>query len=680
MSHEYVLTEGAEISHFRIESRLGAGGMGEVYKAHDLTLDRPTAMKVLSPEFLTDADRVRRFVQEAKSASALNHPNIVTIYEIGQVPVAKRTLGIDEDDELPIHFIAMEYIDGATLRALASRGTEMTKLLDVMAQVADGLAKAHSEGIVHRDLKPDNIMVTKDGYAKVVDFGLAKLTESKGRADQHRTASGVVMGTAAYMSPEQVQGLDIDRRSDIFSFGAILYEIVCGRRPFQSDSSIDTMHRIVFSNHVPLHDIVPWLPDALRAIVDRCLEKEPDHRYSDAKQVAADIRHVIRQFEIGAVTQGPMPAVTAQRPGEATPVSGRQGGPGSASGSLYPAGRPASGAVPSAGLSISGGFVGQQGSGQFSSPSARLAATRRRIHAGIWIRRGAWILVAALAGYLWFARPDLAPVEALPLEETPAITKAGQAGPVTWEWLPLESMSPALRRSVIEELHPEFFEPAVGTDTGNELVRNAAKGVKVKKMPSRIVGMSPISRGAVRWGLIDPDGMMAGVQAAVYAIGLESTISSEGTLEVFLNTVRFGEGIYGVEAATQTYFQKSARSLSAEEAALLAIYLRYPDRTSIAEPDNLAIARRDRLIARLSGESPAEQKPRSDKPAEEKPAEPEKKRRAERSSEPTPATSPASPPEETSTEPEAPPSNDVESAPESEPEPPPADTPSPDPD
>lgn len=677
MSHDYVLADGAEISHFRIESRLGAGGMGEVYKALDLTLDRPTAMKVLSPEFLTDADRVRRFVQEAKSASALNHPNIVTIYEIGQVPVERRTLGIDEDGELPIHFIAMEFIDGATLRALAARGTEMTRLLDVMAQVADGLAKAHSEGIVHRDLKPDNIMVTKDGYAKVVDFGLAKLTESKGRADQHRTASGMVMGTAAYMSPEQVQGLDIDRRSDIFSFGAILYELVCGRRPFQSDSSIDTMHRIVFSAHVPLHDIVPWLPEHLRAIVDRCLEKEPDHRYSDAKQVAVDLRQVIRQFETGMVAQGPMPVATGQRPIESAPGSGRMGGSGSVSRSgAQAAGQSGSGAIPSGGLSISGGFVGQQGSGSLSAPSARLAATRRRIQATLWIRRGVYALVAAFAAYLWLAKPDLAPVEALPLEETPAITKAREEGTVAWEWLSLQSISPALRRSVVEALHPEFFEPAVGTEAGNDLVRRAAKGAKVGKMPSRIVGMSPISRGAVRWGVIDPDGLMAGVKAAVYAIGLESTISSENTLEVYLNTARFGEGIYGVEAATQTYFKKSARSLSAEEAAILAVYLRYPEMTSIVEPDNLAVARRDKLIAKLSGETPVE----AEKPAEEPAAEPAPKRKSERKAEPARTTEPAAEPKATNeleTVPQ-PPAEQSEPEPEGEPAPAPPESPQPD--
>jgi len=598
MTHEYILTNGTEISHFRIESRLGAGGMGEVYKAHDLTLDRPAAMKVLSPEFLTDGDRVRRFVQEARSASALNHPNIVTIYEIGQVPVSKQILGLDEEGEISIHFIAMEFIDGLTLRSLASRGTETTKLLDVMAQVGDGLAKAHGEGIVHRDLKPDNIMVTNDGYAKVVDFGLAKLTESKGRADQHRTASGVVMGTAAYMSPEQVQGLDIDRRSDIFSFGAILYELVCGRRPFQSDSSIDTMHRIVFSPHPSLQDIVPWLPESLRYIVDKCLEKEPEDRYSDAKQIATDLRQVIRQFEAGAIAPNITP-VTAERPIEPTPRSGGQRLSGSHSGSAARArlSGPVSGA--SGGLSVSGGFVGQQ---QMSGPvsAGQVPIPRRRINVASWIYRTFLALLLIMSAYVWYAWPDFATVEALPLEETPAINRAREEGPVTWEWLTHDNISPALRRSVVQELDPDFFEPAIGTEDGNKLLNAAAKNAKLGDMPKRIVGMSEISRGAIRWGMISPSGMLSFVEAPAFAIGLERKVPREDILEVYLNTASFGEGIFGVEAATQTFFEKSAKSLSPEEAAILAIYLHHPEDTDILNPDNLAQARRDKLIEELA--------------------------------------------------------------------------------
>ncbi len=614
MSHDYVLNDGTEISHFRIESRLGAGGMGEVYKAHDLTLDRPSAMKVLSPEFLTDADRVRRFVQEARSASALNHPNIVTIYEIGQVPVSKRTLGYEEDGELPIHFIAMEFIDGLTLRSLASRGTETTKLLDVMAQVADGLAKAHGEGIVHRDLKPDNIMITNDGYAKVVDFGLAKLTESKGRADQHRTASGVVMGTAAYMSPEQVQGLDIDRRSDIFSYGAILYELLCGRRPFQSESSIDTMHRIVFSDHTPLQDIVPWMPEALCQIVDCCLAKEPDDRYPDTKQIAVDLRQVIRSFEAGAVASG-QPPIVSQQPGYVTPGSGPGiSGPGAgqrpgsgaqyASGARGPTGtQPGSVAVPvsggyqhaSGGLSISGGFV----AADQSAPAD--VVLRRRINFGAWIYRTVLFVLLALAGFLWYGWPDFAPVEALPLEETPAIQQAQSDGPVAWSWLPFDKISPALKKSVVEEMDPDFFAPAIGTKQGNEALNDAAKGAKLGSMPKRVAGMSPIARGAVRWGMLSPRSLLSSIEAVAYAIGLERTISRESTLEILLNTVEFKEGVFGVEAATQAYFQKSARSLSPEEAAILAVFLHYPEETSIENPDNLAVARRDKLIEKVSG-------------------------------------------------------------------------------
>jgi serine/threonine protein kinase len=235
------------LSHYRIISKLGAGGMGEVYLAHDIELDRKVALKILPPEMASNRDRMDRFVREAKSAAALNHPNIAHVYEIGESDGTK--------------FIAMEFIDGVTLREkIHQEQTELSKLLRHLQRVAEGLAKAHAAGIVHRDLKPDNIMVTRDGHAKILDFGLAKLTEGRGDeaagrpGDEESTVAfsprlpvppslstpGLIMGTVGYMSPEQAQGKtkDIDHRSDIFSFGCILYEAVTGHRPFEGT---DTM-------------------------------------------------------------------------------------------------------------------------------------------------------------------------------------------------------------------------------------------------------------------------------------------------------------------------------------------------------------------------------------------------------------------------------------------------------
>ena len=284
------LEPGTTISHYRIIGPLGAGGMGEVYRAHDSILDRAVALKILPPELVRNDDRVRRFVQEAKSASSLNHPHIVTIHEIG-------TAGT-------IHYIAMELVDGLTLSSkIHSEGTDLKMLLVHLSQAAEGLAKAHAAGIVHRDLKPENIMVTRDGYAKVLDFGLAKLTtRSEGGTNaptqaRNHTRDGAVLGTVAYMSPEQVQGKAVDHRSDIFSFGSILYEAATSRRPFEADSDIDVMHRIVHDKPVPVDEINPRAPAELRRVIRRCLAKEPDKRYQSMKDVANDLVEIVDEFD-----------------------------------------------------------------------------------------------------------------------------------------------------------------------------------------------------------------------------------------------------------------------------------------------------------------------------------------------------------------------------------------------
>src|SRR5499426_447838 len=236
------LNVGTKLGRYEIRSKLGEGGMGEVYLAEDTKLRRRVALKILPADIAARKDRMRRFIQEAQAAAALNHPNIAHVYEI--------------DEFEGQHFIAMEYVEGATLREKIHREhTPLRKLMRYLQQVAGGLGKAHGAGIVHRDLKPDNVMITHDGYAKILDFGLAKLTEQTkppGVESQATTAviqqplstPGVVMGTVGYMSPEQAQGGAVDHRSDIFSFGCILYEAATGHRAFESESTIDTLHKI----------------------------------------------------------------------------------------------------------------------------------------------------------------------------------------------------------------------------------------------------------------------------------------------------------------------------------------------------------------------------------------------------------------------------------------------------
>jgi len=300
------------LGHYKILEPIGAGGMGEVYKATDTKLDRPIALKILPAALVTDPDRVRRFIGEAKAASALNHPHIITIYEIGE---AQLDTGNPQDIA---HYIAMEYVSGATLHVKIHREhLELKKLLDYFAQTADGLAKAHAAGIVHRDLKPENIMVTEDGYAKILDFGLAKLIEadepaaaSSGDAGEAATAMmdqtrpGVVMGTIGYMSPEQAQGKTVDQRSDVFSFGCILYEAATRHKPFQGDSVIDSLHKIVYGQAPPIANTNPDAPAELQRIIRKCLAKDAAERYQSIKDIAIDLRDLIREYDSQARVSG----------------------------------------------------------------------------------------------------------------------------------------------------------------------------------------------------------------------------------------------------------------------------------------------------------------------------------------------------------------------------------------
>ncbi|MEO8347455.1 MAG: protein kinase [Acidobacteriota bacterium] len=280
------LSPGTRLGPYEIVSPLGAGGMGEVYRARDTRLGREVAVKVLLPEVSGDDSRRRRFEQEARSASALNHPNIVTVYDVGSV-----------DSTI---YLAMELIEGKTLRELLADGAlPSRKLLDVAVQVAEGLAKAHDAGLVHRDLKPENLIVSKDGFVKILDFGLAKLTEMTSSdggsalqtmAGAPGTVPGTVMGTVGYMSPEQASGRDVDYRSDQFSFGSILYELATGQRAFQRNTGAETLTAIIREEPVPVGQSNPRVPAPVRWIVERCLAKEPEERYASTKDLARDLR------------------------------------------------------------------------------------------------------------------------------------------------------------------------------------------------------------------------------------------------------------------------------------------------------------------------------------------------------------------------------------------------------
>ncbi|HLE62950.1 MAG TPA: serine/threonine-protein kinase [Pyrinomonadaceae bacterium] len=275
-----MVSVGARLGRYEIRSQIGAGGMGEVYLAQDTKLDRKVALKILPADLAANQDRMRRFVQEAKAAAALNHPSIAHIYEIG------------ESDGT--NFIAMEFVDGKTLREkIHGEKSELRVLLKHLLQVAEGLAKAHGSGIVHRDLKPDNIMITREGHAKILDFGLAKLIEGQANTEMGRggdeeptialsprlpvspsvTSPGVVMGTVGYMSPEQAQAKTVDQRSDIFSFGCILYEAATGRKPFTGDSIVDTLHKIIHDPAPAITDFSPSASSELQRVIRKCLAK-----------------------------------------------------------------------------------------------------------------------------------------------------------------------------------------------------------------------------------------------------------------------------------------------------------------------------------------------------------------------------------------------------------------------
>ena len=404
------LAQGTKLGRYEIGAQLGAGGMGEVYLAVDTELDRTVAVKILPAALAADQQRLQRFIQEAKAASALNHPHILTIYEIGTTGTSR--------------FIATEFIDGDTLRQRINAGMKLVDILEISIQIGSALAAAHAVGIIHRDLKPENVMIRRDGFVKLLDFGLAKLsqpvasitdTEAPTKA-MVNTAAGSVMGTANYMSPEQAKGINVDTRTDLWSVGAVLYEMITGHLPFAAETPTETISLILQKEPAPLTRYTNEAPAELERIVTKALTKNREERYQTAKDMALDLRNLKRKLEFDAeIERTVSPEIRTLRSTSTDKVAATATGP-----------------APTA----------QQSAAPSASSAEYIVNSIKQHKRGAVVVIAAFVLVGAGIAYLYSGRTDRTAIDSiavLPLVNTAADPNA--------EWL-----SDGITESIINNL------------------------------------------------------------------------------------------------------------------------------------------------------------------------------------------------------------------------------------